>query len=360
MKRLFPLFLFFLFLPPFLLAQSDSLDPSGSLAIKQKKDKKITLFEFLSEDPDITKVTLITDMDSLIENKFRDIEISSTYSYVVDGKEYNWDVKVSPRGKSRKMICDLPPFLLNFSKEDLKKEGLKKHDKLKLVNYCKEGKKYEYYLLREYLIYKMYNLITENSFNVKLIHLSYVDAENDIEPTTKYSFLIEDIDEMASRLKAKEINTYQMPTDSCSSFDYDVLCMFQYMISNTDWNLGLLHNIKLMEEKKTGAIIPVPYDFDYSGLVNADYSVPNPDYPQYTTRHRIFIGEISSDEEIEKVTKVFKEKEKEIFALINGFELLDKSWRKDMTRYIKKFYKDIYKTKRLKRNFLGNQKDYRK
>ena len=57
---------------------------------------------------------------------------------------------------------------------------------------------------------------------------------------------------------------------------FDVLCLFEYMISNTDWNVSLLHNIKLIRKKDTKEIIVVPYDFDYSGLVNADYAVPNP------------------------------------------------------------------------------------
>ncbi len=349
------LFVFFV-CPLFLFAQSDSLSLFGEISKKKGKDKKITLFEFFSQDPAITEVTLNTDLDSLIENKFRDFEVPSTYSYVADGKEIIWSVKVSPRGKSRKMICDMPPFLLNFSKDELKEQGIKKkHDKLKVVNYCKKGKKYENYLLREYLIYMLFNIITENSFNVKLVTITYVDAKNRIEPVTKYSFLIEDTDEMADRLNAKEVNSYSIAADSCSSFDYDVFCMFQYMISNTDWNLGLLHNTKLIEKKKTGEIIPVPYDFDYAGLVNADYSVPNPDYPQTSIRHRIYIGEPPNDDELEKVAKLFIEKEDEVFALIEGFELLDKGWKKDMTRYLKKFYKDVHNMKRLKRRCLAGK-----
>jgi hypothetical protein len=356
MKLLPQLFLAFIVCPLFLFAQTDSLSLTGEISKKKEKNEKLTLFEFFSQDPAVTEVTLKTDMDSLMENKFRDFEVPSTYSYIVDGKELIWKVKVSPRGKSRKMICDMPPFLLNFSKDDLKERGIKKkHDKLKLVNYCDKGKKYENYLLREYLIYKLYNIITENSFNVKLINVTYLDAQNNIDPVTKHSFLIEDTDEMADRLNAKEVNTYSIPADSCSSYDYDVLCMFQYMISNTDWNLGLLHNTKLIQKKKTGEVIPVPYDFDYSGLVNADYAVPNPDYPQTGIRHRVYIGDMPNDDELVKVSNHFIEKEKEVFALINSFELLDKGWRKDMARYIKKFYKDVHNQKRLKRRCLAGK-----
>jgi hypothetical protein len=344
----------------FLSAQSDSIDTAGSLSKNEKKEKKPTIFEHFSKDPSITEVTLTTNLDSLSENKFRDFEVNSTYAYTVDGKDVIWTVKISPRGKSRKKICDIPPYYLNFSKNELKARGIKKkHDKLKMVNYCKKGKRYEYFLFREYLVYKMYNIISENSFRVKLTHVTYKDAQNDVDPFTKYSFLIEDTDEMADRVNAKEINKYDVSTDSCSSFDFDVLCMFQYMISNTDWNTSLLHNVKLIEKKKTGEVVVVPYDFDYSGLVNAEYSVPNPDYPQFGVRHRIYIGDYPTDEEMEKIIQHFKEREQEIYALINDFELLDKGWKKDMNRFLKKFFKDLKKPKKLKRKCLASQNDYR-
>lgn len=360
MKLIPQLTILILLCPLFLLAQSDSLDVSGSLPQKEKKVKKPTIFEYFSNDPSITEITLTTNLDSLIDNKFRDIEVNSTYVYNIDGKDEKWTVKISPRGKSRKKICDMPPYLLNFSKSELKAKGIKKkHDKLKMVNYCKDGKRYEFYVFREYLIYKMYNLFSENSFNVKLTHVTYKDAQNDVKPVAKYSFLIEDTDEMADRVKAKEINKYEIPIDSCASFDYDILCMFQYMISNTDWNINLLHNVKLIQKKKTGEVVVVPYDFDYAGLVNSDYSVPNPDYPQFGVRHRIYIGDYPTDEEMEKIIQHFKEREQEVYALINDFELLDKGWRKDMNRFLKKFYKDLKKPKKLKRKCLASQNDTR-
>ncbi len=363
MKLLPQLLIVLLLCPLSSFAQSDSLDLSGSIFKKKKtkKGKKITLFQHFSLDPSIAEVTLTTNLDSLIDNKFKDFEVPSTYSYQSNGQLQNWNVKISPRGKSRKTICDMPPFLLNFSKDELKKKGIKKkHDKLKLVNFCRNSKRYEFYLLREYMVYKMYNIITKNSFNVKLINVNYKDKENDVKPVTKFSFLIEGTDEMADRLNASEINKYEVSPDSCSSFEYDVLCMFQYMISNTDWNVGLLHNIKLIKNRKTKKIIVVPYDFDYSGLVNADYSVPNPDYPQFGVRQRIYIGEYPSDEETEKVIQLYKSKEKEILDFIDNFELLEKGWRKDMNRFVKKFYKDINKPKRLKRKCLNSQNDFRK
>ena len=349
--QLLPQLTILIFLFPLILsAQSDSLYLADSIVEIEKKSKKPTLFEHLSQDPSITEVTLTTNMDSLADNKFKKIEVPSIYAYRMGGKDYKWNVKISPRGKSRKKICEMPPYLLNFLKGELKQNGVKrKHDKLKMVNFCKDGKRYDYYLFREYLIYKMYNIITENSFRVKLVNVNYVDAQNDFKPEKRYSFLIEDTDEMADRLKAKEINKYEVSPDSCSSFDYDVLCMFQFMISNTDWNIQLLHNIKLIKKKKTDEIIVVPYDFDYSGMVNAEYSVPNPDYDQYGVRHRIYIGDYPTEEEVSKVIQLYLDKEQDLYKLINDFELLDKGYRKDMIKFLNKFYKLLRKPKKIKK-----------
>lgn len=350
MKLLLPVFLFLICFTSGVAAQPDTLVEAGSPLKKEKKKSDISLFDFLSSDPSITKVILTTDVNGLMDNRFKDYEVSSKYSFVIDGQQFDWSVKISPRGKSRKKICSMPPYLLNFSKDDLKKAGLeKKHDKLKMVNTCQRNKKYQYYLLREYLVYRIYNIITENSFNVKLLDVTYVDAENDLKPARNYSFLIEDTDAMADRLKSKEISGYGFTADSCSAYEYGVLSVFQYMISNTDWNLSLSHNTKFLKKKKSGKVIPVPYDFDYSGLVNAEYSVPNPDFAQYGVRHRIYTAEYPGDEEMEKIIALFLEKENEIIASIQGFDLLGKGWRKDMLRYIGKFYKELENPEKFKK-----------
>ena len=118
MKLIPQLIILILLAPFFMKAQSDSIDASGSLPKKEKKEKKPTLFEYFVKDPSITEVTLTTNLDSLSKNKFRDIEVNSTLVSNFEGESERWTVKVSPRGKSRKAICDMPPYLLNFSKDE--------------------------------------------------------------------------------------------------------------------------------------------------------------------------------------------------------------------------------------------------
>ena len=52
--------------------------------------------------------------------------------------------------------------------------------------------------------------------------------------------------------------------------------MFQYMIANTDWSTTFLHNAKLIQLNDTKKYIPLAYDFDMAGFVDAPYAVADP------------------------------------------------------------------------------------
>ena len=335
---------------------------SASEAVREKtedvgKPKKVSIFEFLPEDSLLTKVVLTTDIVKILENKNSAKRIPSDFSYILEGDTLNWKVDVSPRGKSRRKICDMPPLRIHFSKDVLKELGLKKHNTLKLVSYCKDKAVYNKYILKEYLAYKLLNILTDYSFNVKLFHLEYRDIENKVSPISKYAFLIENTKEMASRLGAKEVENFEMCRDSCVRINYDLFSLFQFMISNTDWNMQMLHNVKIIKEKKKGAVIPIPYDFDYSGFVNTDYSVPNPDYPyQADVRQRIYIGECRSVEAMQSTAEVFILHKKEILDYCQNFEYLDARSRKDLVKYLKKFYKVIEDPKKLKKRCVQRGK----
>ena len=58
----------------------------------------------------------------------------------------------------------------------------------------------------------------------------------------------------------------QRPAASSLRLDF-----FQYMIANTDFSTQFLHNIKAIQTKN-GRFIPIAYDFDMSGVVNAPYA----------------------------------------------------------------------------------------
>ncbi|MGD2122729.1 MAG: hypothetical protein PVJ76_13335, partial [Gemmatimonadota bacterium] len=146
-------------------------------------------------------------------------------------------------------------------------------DKLKLVTHCRDSDRYEQNMLEEYLAYRLYNHLTDISFRVQLARITYLDTSGENDPVERMGFLIEDEDAMAERLGGMMIEAPNaLPTD----FDLDQLGLFyvfQFMVGNVDWGTGTSHNVKIIA--KDMAYHPIPYDFDWTGLVDAPYAAPN-------------------------------------------------------------------------------------
>ncbi len=318
---------------------------------------KPTLFQALTSENNIPTVVLTTDIKRILKHKNSLNTVPSQLEYTVDGTTKTWNIDLSARGKSRRKICYMPPLKLEFSKKELKAEGVRrKYNTLKLVSYCKNQNSYEKFILKEYLAYKIYNILTNHSFNVQLVHLEYRDSLNRIKPVKRYGFLIENTDELAKRLESKEKNRYQVIRDSTDAFQHDVFALYQYMISNSDWKLGGLHNIKIVRHKKTKKYAPIPYDFDYSGFVNASYSAPNIDIGQTHVRERIYMGSCKDSKAFEPVRSHFIDKKSEIYDVVQSFELLDKKTRKSSLKFLKSFYKVMENEKKFRKKCLARGK----
>lgn len=178
------------------------------------------------------------------------------------------------------------------------------------------------------------------SFRVRLIHLTFVDSQKKIKSFTQYAFLIEDMKDMADRNNCKEIKTKHFSTEQTDRHQITFVSIFQYMIGNTDWAVGNYHNIKLMVPKTDTLArpYPVPYDFDYAGLVNAPYAVPAEGLDITQVTERYYMGFARSIEEIQAIMDVFKEKKETIYLTINKFPWLSDRVKKEMTRYLDEFY----------------------
>ena len=164
--------------------------------------------------------------------------------------------------------------------------------KLKLVCGCDRGIESEALILKEYLVYKIYNLLTDMSFRVRLLRINYQDTRNKLKPYSQYAFLIEDVDEMARRNKCYEVEKLSFRSDGTSQEQMTLVAIFQYMIGNTDWAIPNYHNIKLMRPVTDSFSMPytIPYDFDFCGLVNANYATPPEELGISSVRERAYRG----------------------------------------------------------------------
>jgi hypothetical protein len=193
-----------------------------------------------------------------------------------DGVVQDIPIKVNTRGKFRlqKRTCPDPPLRLNFPESSPQGTVFDGEDKLKLVTHCRDSDRYEQNLMEEYLAYRIYNQLTDLSFEVRLARITYEDTSGEDDPVTRFGFLIEDKDGLADRVEGKVIEAQGGNPSDFVMDQLGLLYLFQFMIGNVDWGIGSTHNVEVL--LKDRAYFPIPYDFDWSGLVDAPYAGPNP------------------------------------------------------------------------------------
>lgn len=314
--------------------------------------------DFFSEE-EILKMQLNADLKKIMkEDKTKNnktVFYPATLTYdISDSIKITEHVEIRARGEFRKASCYLPPIMINFKTS--KPSILKKLGHLKLVWPCGKSEYEEQLLLKEYLVYKMYNLLTEMSFRVRLIRLSYSDTNNGLKPYTFFAFFIEDVDAMAHRNHCVETEGPRFHTEYTDRKQTTLVSIFQYMIGNTDWAIPLYRNIKLIRPEKDSFSFPyvVPYDFDYCGAVNADYAIPVEELGIATVRDRLYRGFPRTIEELQEVVALFKAKKSAMDSLIMNFEPLSEDNKKEMIQYLEDFYSIIENEKNIKRIFIQN------
>ncbi|WP_116106434.1 hypothetical protein [Lewinella sp. IMCC34191] len=267
-------------------------------------------------------------------------ELPGTVAFTdVDGTERHLGVEISLRGKFRRTRCSTPPLKLNFSKKELRGMGLSEHDKYKLVNSCYEDSTATSLLLKEYLAYRAYALLSPDAhFRTQLLIITFRDAAGQLPDRTEYAFLIEDPDEMAARFDGRELEDADgLDANRYSPHGEATHALFQYFIGNADWSLALQRNVKLIEGYD-GMLTPVAYDFDFSGWVGAPYASPSRQTGQESIYQRVYLGYHQRDRTLREVSREFRSHRREVLQLIKNFDLLSNRDRDILTRFVLLFY----------------------
>ncbi|MCO6475148.1 MAG: hypothetical protein J5I94_00935 [Phaeodactylibacter sp.] len=257
------------------------------------------------------------------------------------GRAQEWNVEANVRGRFRRRVCDFPPIKIDFSKKGLEARGLLPYDDLKLVTHCQEGEEGEEAVLREYLAYKLYSKLTPLNYRAQLVEITYIDTDSDTR-FKKYGILLEDTDELAARQNSEECEEcYGLDASRIDQDVYLTHAMFQYMIGNTDWSLAMSRNLKIMKPLDGGDYWIIPYDFDFSGLVNANYAVPDQNVGQRFVGERVYMGEKSGRSQLEETIRFFQSKKEELLQCVEEFSLLDKGSRREVARYLERFFDSL-------------------
>ena len=306
--------------------------------------KGISWFDQLLKEDSVgaLEVTLETDLKVLMKGKADEKYQPAVLKYKNSaGEEKVYTAEIRPRGKTRKDICLHPPIKLKIKKSVLTGEGYLPHNEMKIVWECKPSGAFEQFIYKEYLAYRLYNLISPSSFRAKLVKINLIDTNNPGKPTEKIGFIVEDEEQVAERMACTLMEERPKDTRQFARQHFLNFVFYEYMIGNTDWAFGNSHNTRFFEHISTKKVIPVPYDFDYSGLVNAPYAVPHESLPIKDVRERYFKGGAVAVPEGAMLRKQFLQSKTAVLDFIKKFELLDKYNREDALQYITAFYKEI-------------------
>jgi len=315
--------------------------------------------EFFGGSDAIITCKLSSDFKFLRKGKYRTKYQPATLTIYFNEKDSAViDVKIKARAVTRRKICYFPPIKIKFKKDYFQGSSVGEFNKLKLVTHCKEQPAFTQRLIEEYLIYQAYQLLSNYSYRVRLLKINYIDTGSNSDPGWNYAFLIEDIDQLAQRNNSIEIETKNLHMEYTNRFISTLMPTFQYMIGNTDWSVPALHNIKLIKVNDPLAPnpIPIPYDFDYSGLVDAPYAIHSEHLNLENITDRLYRGFCRTEDEFHQVFKIFLEKKDEILSLFQENKLLDKQTIHNDIEYLEEFFSLIENEKAADRTILAECK----
>lgn len=269
------------------------------------------------------------------------VDTPATLSYrAEDGTEHKFDILLRTRGRGseRTSACAFPSFFIRFPPEQTHGTLFAGESSVPFTTHCfHHSKLYQAYSILEYLAYRLYNLVTENSLKVRLARVSYRRAGSK-RTFTRYGFFTEHFEGMAERIGAEIWETEQLDPRRTDAVELAMLSVFQYMIGNLDWSVIRPHNIVLFR-KSGGAILPVAFDFDYSGLVDTEYAVP-PDYLRIrTVRTRRYRGFCRPDTDWDAVFNGFLAQREGALRLIGGLPELSRARRIRARSYLTSFFR---------------------
>jgi hypothetical protein len=297
------------------------------------------------------QVRIEAPLTTLMNVRPVDEYLDGTFTYTdADGNDVVLDLKLRSRGKTRrrKETCNFSPIRLNFKKKQVEGTEFEGQDKLKLVTHCQNTKpSYEQLILREYLAYRILQLFTEKSFGARLFHVTYTDTEGRRE-RTRFGFVIEDEDALADRLGMEVRKISRIEHENIDADYENLINVYQFVIGNTDYSLikgpdddECCHNAVLYSATEEPPYFAIPYDLDFSGIVDAPYAGTNRNFRLSSVRERLYRGLCDNNDLLAGTIQRFRDRKSDIYAIIDEMTMLSRNSRSATTRFLNQFYDRI-------------------
>jgi len=315
----------------------------------------------LFDSDQILNVRIVAPFDVIARERPVEEYVSGQFYYTAsDGELVEFDVGIRARGNFRRRpdICSFPPLRLNFKKSQVKDSLFAGQDKVKLVTHCTANSyNYEQAVIAEFLAYRILNLLTDISFRIRLLQIEYVTpgVEKSIEG---YGILIEHKDNLAERLGVSSLVVDNTPVSSLDPDYLNLTSIFQYLIGNTDFSPitgspgeECCHNHTLFGNEGE-PYYSIPYDFDMAGFVGAPYAMPNPKLRLDSVQERLYRGRCINNDLLPVTLEAFSAKRDEIESIVREQPELSTRKRREILRYISRFYSSLSSQRGLDRNLV--------
>jgi hypothetical protein len=316
---------------------------------------------------DVMSLRLTAPFAQMVKKRTKEEEYDSARLTYIDeqGDTVTLPVTISLRGNSRLeyRTCTFPPLKLQFDKKDRQGTYFEHTKKIKLVTQCRPSlNSSRDDLLSEYQAYRMLNTLTEQSYRVRLLDVTYVDQEKG-KSKQSFAFLIEPSKHLARRVGMKKLEVASIPASQLLGQEMNLVSLYQFLVGNTDWAATqggaeeCCHNGKLFSSAPEAAAIYVPYDLDMTGYVEPSYAIPSEKVNLSSVRNRRYRGYCQNNDYLAENVSGFNKHRDEIFQLVSADIGLSRRQLKNNLKYINSFYELINDegrlTKHVERFCLG-------
>jgi len=311
----------------------------------------------LFEEQETLEITIEAPIRELIKRRMRNPVVDAVVRYVdVSGSGHALRAQLTSRGNSRLEACDFPPLRLILNEEDTVGTVFAGQDKLKMVTQCNKRRDGETWALQELGIYQAYNLVSDYSYRVRPLKITYVDSESARWKRTQVAFFIESTGEAATRLQRRSLRPPNIKSDQYNTVELANNLLFQLLIANTDFSIkkgppgeGCCYNGRVLAVPgEQHDWIVLPYDFDQAGIINTDYALPNEDLGIRRVTNRLYRGFCWQEDSLTDAISRFQDRRMDIIQALTPDDV-SKARKNRVERFASGFYNILDDPKQFKK-----------
>jgi len=303
-------------------------------AIAQRK--MTTIMEAIGQNEG-ERVTIEMDLTTIMAQRNNDSYFPAA---VMTDNGLTFKAEVRPRGKYRRKNAVYPPLKLKFKKKELIAAGMDTLNEIKLVLPAFDNSMGDELVIREYLAYKMFEKLSPVHVKARLIRLTIKDTHVEKSKKNMFAILVEDAEETAARYNGVEVEEYGISPDSLATNQAALMVMFEYMIGNTDWDISMMRNVRLLRTQAGGKILSLPYDFDFSGLVSAPYASPSSDTGLKTVRDRFLMANGIKPDALKRAVMNIRKNRQALYDICRN-RFVSRETSDDMMLFLDTFFNQI-------------------